>query len=154
MFDKKERFRLVKEEAEKQHKKRQEELMERMKRMEENQKRISEKKAREQEKKKEEQILKEKAKEENILRHQRKKDYKKELYMSKLKFEEQTFKEMRKLKTQVIQERYYNHMIDEIKKNQMKECVEQMHLNKKFSKQKIRAITKDFEFLAATDQKV
>jgi len=68
-----------------------------------------------------------------------------------LKFEEQTFKEMRKLKTQVIQERYYNHMIDEIKRKQMKECVEQMHLNKKFSKQKIREITKDFEFLATSD---
>ena len=57
-------------------------------------------------------MLKEKSKEENVKRHQKKQDYKKELYMLKLKAEEQTFNEVRKLKHEVIQERYYNHMID------------------------------------------
>lgn len=77
-------------------------------------------------------LLKEKSKEENVQRHQRKLEYKKELYLEKLKAEQQTFNEARKLKNDVIQERYYNHMIDEIKKSQLKEQVERMQYTKKF----------------------
>ena len=66
---------------------------------------------------KEQLLLKEQAKEENIKRHQRKLEYKKDLYLVKIKSEEQTFNETRKLKHEVIQERYYNHMIDQIKKH-------------------------------------
>lgn len=67
--------------------------------------------------KKEQQTLKEQSKEDNVIRHKRRLEYKKELYLERLKAEEQTFNETRKLKNDVIQERYYNHMIDEIKKN-------------------------------------
>ncbi len=73
--------------------------------------------AKEHEIKKVQQSLKEKSKEENVKRHQRRLEYKKELYLQKLKTEEQTFNEARKLKNDVIQERYYNHMIDQIKKD-------------------------------------
>lgn len=80
-------------------------------------------------------------------RHQRRLEYKKELYLQKLKTEQQTFNEARKLKNDVIQERYYNHMIDQIKKDQVKEQVEHMQLSKKYDKTKIERIAEEFEFM-------
>ena len=47
-------------------------------------------------------MLKERSKEENVKRYQRQLDYKKELYLQKLKQEQLTFNEARKLKSQVI----------------------------------------------------
>eukprot|EP00349_Pseudokeronopsis_sp_Brazil_P007340 CAMPEP_0202959762 /NCGR_PEP_ID=MMETSP1396-20130829/3940_1 /ASSEMBLY_ACC=CAM_ASM_000872 /TAXON_ID= /ORGANISM="Pseudokeronopsis sp., Strain Brazil" /LENGTH=87 /DNA_ID=CAMNT_0049678521 /DNA_START=1446 /DNA_END=1709 /DNA_ORIENTATION=+ len=38
-------------------------------------------------------------------------------------------------------------MIDEIKRTQLKSCMEEMHLTKKFNKGKVRAITKEFGFM-------
>ena len=70
--------------------------------------------------------------------------------MQKLKSEEMTFKEVKKLKHEVIQERYYNHMIDQIKRHQLKSTQEQMHLFKKYDKEKIKEIAKDFEFITIT----
>ena len=103
--------------------------------------------AKEHEIKKVQQSLKEKSKEENVKRHQRRLEYKKELYLQKLKTEEQTFNEARKLKNDVIQERYYNHMIDQIKKDQVKETVEHMQHSKKFDKSKIEKIAEEFQFM-------
>lgn len=38
-------------------------------------------------------------------------------------------------------------MIDEIKRHELRSSVEKMHLHKKFDKQKIESITKNFEFM-------
>ena len=151
LFDKKERFRLVKKEGERLLELRKKELLERFQKVEDNQKEIKDKQLKEKLLKKEVLILKEKQKEENIKRYQRQLEYKKELYLQKLKAEQQTFNEVRKLKIDVIQERYYNHMIDQIKKHQLKESLEQMHIFKKYDTSKVVQITKDFEFLAKAD---
>ena len=52
--------------------------------------------------KKEAEALKIKSKEENIKRHQKRLEYKKELYLEKLKAEKQTFDQVKKLKNEVI----------------------------------------------------
>lgn len=118
-----------------------------MKRSEDLQKKKLEEAAKKDMLKKEAEALKVQSKEENIKRHKKRLEYKKELYLEKLKAEEQTFNEVRKLKNEVIQERYYNHMIDEIKKNQMKETVEKMQYSKKFDKGSIERIVDEFEFM-------
>eukprot|EP00347_Sterkiella_histriomuscorum_P002584 403367581 len=147
LFDKRERFQQVKKEGEKLLKQRQEDLIERMKKTEEVQKQKLEEKEKKGSIKKEMMQLKELSKEENIKRHQRRVEYKKELYLQKLKAEQQTFNEARKLKNDVIQERYYNHMIDEIKKHQVKEQVEKMYYTKKFDKEPLSKIAEQFDFL-------
>ena len=91
--------------------------------------------------------MKERSKLENIERYHRTLEYKKDLYLQKLKARQQTHEEMKKLKREIIQERYYNHMIDQIKKDQLKSSIEEMHYFKKFDKEKIKEIAKDFEFL-------
>lgn len=68
-------------------KQRQEELIERMKKTEEIQKVKMEDKAKRMALKKEMQALKELSKEENVQRHQRRLEYKKELYLQRLKAE-------------------------------------------------------------------
>ncbi|CDW82719.1 UNKNOWN [Stylonychia lemnae] len=147
LFDKKERFRMVKKQGEKQLKQRQDELIERMQKVEDQQQKKLEEKEKRMELKKEMQQLKEQSKEENVKRHQRRLEYKKELYLQRLQSEQQTFNEARKLKNDVIQERYYNHMIDEIKKHQMKQQLEKMQYSKRFITEPIEQIAQRFDFM-------
>lgn len=74
--------------------------------------------------------------------------------MQRLQAEQQTFDEARKLKNDVVQERYYNHMIDEIKKHQIKEALQKMQITKKFEKDPLENITGKFEFLNDTAERL
>ena len=153
IFDKKDRISSVKADAENRQLQRQNELLEKIRRVEEVQKTRGEGLMHERFVKKEQQVLKEQAKEENVKRHQKRLEQKKELYLQRLKAEQQTFSETRKLKHEVIQERYYNHMIDEIKRHQMKNSLETMQITKKFDKSKIKSITQKFDFMTTVVSK-
>ena len=102
MFDKKERYKMVKEEAEKRNEEKRQFLIDKIKKAEEIQKERLEKRDRDIKLKKEAMMLKVKNKEENIERHKRKKEHKKELYLQKLKIEKETFDEKSKLKQDLI----------------------------------------------------
>ena len=147
LFDQKERFRMVKQEADRLLRQRQEELRARFMRAEELQRQKREELERKQRLRKEQEALKERAKEENVQRHQRRLAYKKELFLQRLSAEKLTFDAARRLKHEVIQERYYNHMVDEIKRRQLKAAVEQMQYSKRFGKRPIEKIVSDFGFM-------
>ncbi len=151
LFDKRERFRLVKVEADKKVEERKNELLGRMQQAEGilAQKQVQMDKERKL--KQEMRALKEKQKTEHLMRHKRTQDYKRGLYLNKLQAQEEVFNEVRALKHDLVQERYYNKMIDQIKKDEIKKTVEQMQVDRKYDRKKIEEITNEFEFLGVPE---